>query len=123
MILVDTSVWVDHFRRGDSTLAELLDRGRVATHPFVVGELACGSLTDRTSIIDLMRQLPKAPVAENDEVLAFIDHHRLFGKGIGYVDAHLLASTALSHHGSIWTRDKRLLAAAEDLGLAASLAH
>ena len=96
-------------------------------HPFVVGEIACGSLSgsrsDRASIIDLMRQLPNAPVAENDEVLTFIEHHRLFGKGVGYVDAHLLASTALSHQGSIWTRDKRLLAAAEDLGLAASLAR
>lgn len=123
MILVDTSVWVDHFRLGDSTLVELLQQGRVATHPFVVGEIACVSLADRTSIIDLMRQLPKAPVAENHEVLTFIEHHRLFGKGVGYVDAHLLASTALTHQGSIWTRDKRLLAAAEGLGLAASLAH
>ena len=127
MILVDTSVWVDHFRLGDSTLVELLQQGRVATHPFVVGEIACCSLScslaDRTSIIDLMRQLPKAPVAENHEVLTFIEHHRLFGKGVGYVDAHLLASTALTHQGSIWTRDKRLLAAAEGLGLAASLAH
>ena len=127
MVLVDTSVWVDHFRRGDSTLVELLQQGRVATHPFVVGEIACGSLSgshaDRTSIIDLMRQLPKATVAQDDEVLTFIEHHRLFAKGVGYVDTHLLASTALSHHGSIWTRDKRLLKAAESIGLAASLAH
>ena len=123
MILVDTSVWVDHFRRSDATLASLLEQGRVTTHPFVIGEIACGSLSDRANIVELMQQLPAALVAEEGEVLSFIEHHKLFGKGIGYVDAHLLASTALSHHGSIWTRDKRLRASAEGLHLAASLAH
>lgn len=118
MILVDTSVWVDHLRSGDAQLAALLERGGVVMHPFVVGEIACGSLTHRAPIIELLRELPAAAVAEADEVLGFIDRHALHGKGIGYVDAHLLASVALTQGASLWTRDKRLQAAADDLGCA-----
>lgn len=118
MILVDTSVWVDHLRIGDAHLAALLERGSVVMHPFVVGEIACGSLTHRAPIIELLRELPAATVAEGDEVLGFIERHALHGKGIGYVDVHLLASVALTQGASLWTRDKRLQAAADDLGCA-----
>ncbi|TMH12179.1 MAG: type II toxin-antitoxin system VapC family toxin [Betaproteobacteria bacterium] len=120
MILVDTSVWVDHLRRGDRQLAELLERGAVVMHAFVVGEIACGSLTDRSSILELLQDLPMAVIADSDEILAFIEHHRLHGKGIGYVDVHLLASVALTHGTTLWTRDKRLRAAADALGCAYS---
>ena len=116
LTLVDTSVWVDHFRRGDAKLAELLDRGAVVMHPFVVGEIGCGSLTDRSSILELLQDLPTAVVAESEEVLGFIERHGLHGKGIGYVDVHLLASVALTQDARLWTRDKRLAVAADDLG-------
>jgi len=116
LTLVDTSVWVGHFRRGDAKLAELLDRGAVVMHPFVVGEIACGSLTDRSSILELLQDLPTAVVAESEEVLGFIERHGLHGKGIGYVDVHLLASVALTQDARLWTRDKRLAVAADDLG-------
>jgi predicted nucleic acid-binding protein len=118
LILVDTSVWVDHLRSGDAQLAALLERGAVLMHPFVVGEIACGSLSDRSSILELLEDLPAAGVAEGEEVLAFIERHVLHGKGIGYVDVHLLASVALTEGASLWTRDKRLRIAAEDLGRA-----
>lgn len=118
MILVDTSVWVDHLRRGDQRLAELLERSFVATHPFVIGELACGTLSDRFAILGLLRALPAVAVADNEEALGFIERHRLHGKGIGYVDAHLLASAALTHGARLWTHDKRLLSVADALGLA-----
>jgi len=113
MVLVDTSIWVDHLRRADSQLVELLQRRAVLTHPFVIGEIACGSLSDRAAILELLQDLPAAVVADADEVLAFIERHALHGKGIGYVDIHLLASAALTPGATIWTRDKRLGAAAE----------
>ena len=97
MILVDTSVWVDHLRRVDPPLQQLLDRGGVLVHPFVIGELACGTLADRATLIDLLQALPQAQVADVDEVLTFVVRHDLHGKGIGYVDVHLLASVALTH--------------------------
>lgn len=118
MILVDTSVWVDHLRRGDARLVELLQRSSVLVHPFVVGELACGTLRDRASILELLQDLPTAVVAGNDEVLGFIDRHALHGQGIGFVDVHLLASVALTGDATIWTRDKRLHAMADRLGRA-----
>ena len=118
MILVDTSVWVDHLRSGDAQLAELLDRGAVLGHPFVIGEIACGSLTDRGAILALLQHLPMAVVAEAGEVLAYIQRHKLHGKGIGYVDAHLLAATALTGGTKLWTRDRRLHAVARELGCA-----
>jgi predicted nucleic acid-binding protein len=122
MILVDTSVWVDHLRRGDAGLAALLEEGRVLIHPFVIGEIACGVLSERSLTLELLGNLPAATTAENDEVLAFVEQHRLFGRGIGYVDAHLLASVALMPGTAIWTRDRRLLAAAEVLRCAWSAA-
>ena len=118
MILVDTSVWVDHLRTGDDQLADLLERRHVVIHPFVVGEIACGSLADRGLVLELLQDLPAAAVAESDEVLGFIDRHELHGKGIGYVDVHLLAAVALTGDTKLWTRDKRLLAAAQALGCA-----
>lgn len=118
MILVDTSVWVDHLRRGDPGLIELLERSAVAMHPFVVGEIACGNLRDRHSILELLQDLPAAVVADSAEVLHFIERHALHGKGIGYVDVHLLASTMLTAGSQIWTRDARLLRVAVSLGCA-----
>ena len=118
MILVDTSVWVDHLRRGDPRLVDLLQRSIVLMHPFVVGEMACRSLCDRESILELLQDLPAAAVADGDEVLRFIERHDLHGKGIGYVDVHLLASVALTEGAKIWTRDKKLNLVAERLGCA-----
>lgn len=115
MILVDTSVWVDHLRRGDRQLVTLLESGSVLTHPFIVGEIACGTLAGRKVVLELLQDLPAASVADTHEVPAFIERHRLFGKGIGYVDVHLLAAVALTDGSSLWTRDKRLRAAAESL--------
>ena len=118
MILVDTSIWVDHLRKGDAQLARLLDRGNVVIHPFVVGEIACVSLNDRLSILELLQSLPSAVVADGDGVLDFIERHRLHGKGVGYVDGHLLASVALTQGASLWTRDKRLQLVSQSLGCA-----
>lgn len=120
MILVDTSIWVDHLRSGDEVLAGLLDSGRVLTHPFVVGELALGHLRQRDLVIRTLLNLPQASTATEQEVLQFIDQHTLPGTGIGYIDAHLLAAVRLTAGTSIWTRDSRLLAVADRLGLAAS---
>jgi predicted nucleic acid-binding protein len=118
LILVDTSVWVDHLRRGDARLAELLERSTVLMHPFVVGEMACGSLRDREPILELLQDLPAAVVAQSDEVLQFIERHDLHGTGIGYVDVHLLASVALTEGAKLWTRDKKLRVVAQGLGCA-----
>jgi predicted nucleic acid-binding protein len=114
LILVDTSVWVDHLRRGDAQLVDLLNANSVLMHPFVVGEIACGSLADRALTLDLLLSLPAALVAEPDEALIYLDQHGLHGKGIGYVDVHLLASTAISG-AKLWTRDKRLRIVAQEL--------
>lgn len=116
MILVDTSVWVDHLRRGcDPQLVALLEGASVIVHPFILGEIACGNLADRKMVLELLQDLPAASVADADEVLAFIERHRLIGKGIGYVDVHLLAAVALTDGASLWTRDKRLRAVADSL--------
>jgi predicted nucleic acid-binding protein len=109
MILVDTSVWIDHFRKGVASLKALLDAGQVLGHPFVVGELALGNLHRRNVILDALQALPQASVATESEVLRFIDQESLHGLGIGYVDAHLLAAVRLSPGSRLWTRHKRLL--------------
>ena len=114
MILVDTSVWVDHLRHGDTFLADLLERGDVVMHPFVVGELACGNLKDRKNLLGLLQQLPMIPVAEPDEVLGYVGQHKLHGNGIGYVDVHLLASTHIGN-AKLWTHDSRLKSVAQSL--------
>ncbi len=118
MILVDTSVWVDHLRRGDPGLVDLLERSAVVMHPFVVGEIACGSLSDRKALLELLQDLPPAVVATDDEVMQFIERQALHGKGIGYVDVHLLASVALTGGARLWTRDQKLRQAAAALGCA-----
>ena len=118
MILVDTSVWVDHLRRTDAGLVALLERSAVVMHPFVVGEIACGTLRDRKLVLELLQDLPAAVVATDDEVMQFIERHALYSKGIGYVDVHLLASVALTGGTRLWTRDQRLRRAAAALGFA-----
>jgi predicted nucleic acid-binding protein len=118
VILVDTTVWIDHFREGDPRLADLLDRGEILAHPWVTGELALGHLRARSEILRLLGQLPQATVATAAELLGFIEGHELFGLGIGYVDAQLLAATQLTGDAQLWTRDRRLGAAAERLGAA-----
>ncbi len=121
MILVDTSVWIDHLRAGDKALASLLDTGSVLAHPFVIGELALGNLRQRVLILDTLSDLPLAGVATDAEVLHFIDRHALFGRGIGYVDCHLLAAVRLTEGAALWTRDQRLHGVAGYLGLAMAL--
>lgn len=116
MILVDTSVWVEHLRRGEAVLAQMLESSLVLCHPFVAGELACGHLHGRAEVLDALGKLPRAPIARHDEALMFLDRHGLAGHGIGWVDVHLLASTALAGSAHLWTRDKRLAAVAADLG-------
>ncbi len=121
MILVDTSIWVDHFRATLPSLVDLIENEQVLVHPFVVGELALGNLSRRDEVLARLHDMPSAPVAEDDEVLAAIDAHRLFGAGIGYVDAHLLAAVRLRPGTTLWTRDKSLNAVAERLALNAAV--
>ena len=123
MILVDSSVWIDHFRHGDPILSRLLDDRQVLAHPFVISELALGSLRQRDVILAALRGLPRSQVASDEEVHAFIERHKLFGLGIGYVDAHLLAGTLLSAEARVWTRDKRLRDVAVRLAMDADLDH
>ena len=118
MILVDTSVWIDHLRTGDERLAELLNRSQVITHPFVIGELACGNLRQRDEVLRLLGDLPQAVIASQQEVLHLIERNELMGLGIGFIDAHLLASVALTDTAVIWTRDRRLQKVARMLGKA-----
>jgi len=118
VILVDTSIWIDHLRTGEPELSELLRDGQVLVHPWVTGELALGHLSRRSEILGLLQNLPQAIVATDDEVLTFIDKRHLFGLGIGYVDAHLLAATTLTTAARLWTRDKRLAVVAVQHGLA-----
>ncbi len=117
MILVDTSVWVEHLRRGLPRLAMLLQEGKVLIHPWVIGELACSNLRNRADVLELLQGLPAAVVASDQEVLLLIEQDQLMGLGIGYVDAHLLASAKLSHT-KLWTQDRRLAALAQERGLA-----
>ncbi len=123
MILVDTSVWIDHLRVGDEDLAALLDDGEVMTHPFVIGELALGHLRQRETVLALLNDLPQATVATDREVMHFVNQYRLFGLGIGYIDAHLLAAVQLTAEAALWTRDRRLSGAAGRLALAVRSPH
>ncbi len=118
MILVDTSIWIDHLRAGDLKLADLLQDGHVLAHPWVIGELALGHLSRRSEILGLLHNLPQATVATDLEVLTLIENRELFGLGIGYADAHLLAATLLTPNARLWTRDKRLATIAVRQGLA-----
>jgi hypothetical protein len=113
-MLVDTSVWVDHLRRGNARLESCLEIGEVECHSFVIGELACGRLKKRTELLELLAALPRVLEANHDEVLAFIESKRLMGRGLGWVDTHLLASALLSRT-SLWTLDRRLATEARAL--------
>ena len=117
MILVDSSVWVGHLRHGDQRLVALLEASQVLTHPFVVGEIALGSLKNRETILGSLKGLPQAATATDEEVQKFIESNALFGLGIGYIDAHLLAAVRLDAGSQLWTRDKRLGAIANSMGL------
>jgi predicted nucleic acid-binding protein len=116
MVLVDTSVWVSHLRDGNAELANLLNNGRVLCHPLIVGELACGNLKDRTVILSFLQLLPISIEVEHHEVLSFIENNLLMGKGLGYVDVHLLTSAVLTGI-PIWTLDKRLSQVADTLNI------
>jgi predicted nucleic acid-binding protein len=116
VVLVDTSVWIAHLRHGAIGLEALLYQGRVMCHPFIVGELACGNIRNRSEIISLLQRLPGAIPAGHEEVIQFIEHYGLMGQGLGYTDMHLLASAKLTGV-PLWTLDKRLNEAAKKLGL------
>ena len=116
MVLVDTSVWVAHLREGAVGLDALLNEGHVLCHPFVIGELACGNLKNRIEILSLLQALPAAVRAEHEEVMHFIVEHGLMGKGLGYVDAHILVAAALTQ-APLWTFDKKLQESSSRLGL------
>lgn len=119
MILVDTSVWVQHLRGGEPLLARRLDAGEVLGHPLVIGELAMGNLRQRELVLGSLRALPAAVVASDDEVMGLIEREALHGLGVGYADAHLLAATRLSPEAVLWTRDRRLAELAVRMGIAA----
>ncbi len=121
MILVDSSVWIDHFREGNGFLDNLLQGEKVLTHPFVIGELVMGSLRDRHQVIFEIMKLPRVVVAKEREVLAMVENFKLYSRGIGYLDAHLLASARLAREPILWTRDRRLRAVAMELEVAADL--
>jgi len=116
MVIVDTSIWVTHLRQGNPQLEKLLLDTEVMCHPFIIGELACGKLKNRTEIISSLQFLPMAPMIEFDEFLFFVDQNHLMGKGIGFVDVHLLASAQLAGV-PLWTADKSLKSAADQLKL------
>jgi predicted nucleic acid-binding protein len=120
VILVDTSVWVDHLRASNAILAKLLGRNEALAHPFVTGEIALGNLRQRAAVLRALLRLPSAIVATDAEVLHFIEVRGLFGRGIGYVDAHLLAAASLTPGARLWTYDKRLLELAARWGLEAA---
>ena len=111
MILVDTSVWIDHLRKGNPRLRTLLYENKVLSHPFIIGELACGNLRNRAEILGLLQALPAARVANHEEVLAFVESQRLYGRGLGWIDIHLLASALLST-SVLWSLDKEMVQAA-----------
>lgn len=117
MILVDTSVWIDHFRCSSCLLVKCLENAEVLIHPWVIGELACGNLQNRRGILRLLNDLPGVVLPSHEEAMIFLERHSLMGRGIGYVDLHLLTATALTEGASLWTSDKRLRTVARELGL------
>lgn len=122
MILVDTSIWIDHFRAAEPQLTALLNNNDVLTHPFVIGEIALGNVKQRAVVLRHLNNLPLASAATHDEIMAMIDRHALANTGIGYVDASLLASTALSPGAALWSRDKNLRACVARCGLSPRIA-
>jgi len=119
VVVVDTSVWIDHFRRASRQLTSLLEQDEVAMHPFVVGELACGNLKNRKEIIALLHALPSVTKADDDEALFFIERHSLMGRGVGLIDVHILASCQIDSC-SLWTKDKGLREIAQGMNIAFS---
>ena len=117
MILADTSIWVEHLRKGEAALERLLDAGRILCHPLTVGEIAMGSVKERSMVLGALQKLPEPELARDDEVLRFIGDRRLFGMGIGYIDAHLITSVKLTPGTSLWTRDRGLHQIAAALSL------
>jgi predicted nucleic acid-binding protein len=118
LVLVDSSIWIDHLHEADPSMTHLLGRSEVAVHPMVIGELALGSIRNRREMLGLLSNLPPAEVAMPGEVMVMVEARRLFGRGLSLVDAHLLASTAISAGMTLWTRDKKLHSAAHELGIA-----
>lgn len=118
MTLADTSVWVNYLRGVDLSLGLLLEANQILMHPMIIGELACGNLRNRSNLLNLLNGLPRAPVADDREVLFFIEQYRLMGRGIGFIDVHLLAATSLAPGSRLWTDDRRLRVAAVELNLA-----
>jgi predicted nucleic acid-binding protein len=116
MVLVDTSVWVHYLRLGNTELEKLLNKGQVMCHQFIIGEIACGNIKNRTEILNLLQQLPKATLAKHEEVLEFIETNKLMGRGLGYIDIHLSASAKLTEV-PIWTTDKRFGEINKELGI------
>jgi predicted nucleic acid-binding protein len=119
MMLIDSSIWIDHLRATDTRLSALLTRKEAVVHPFVLGELLLGMVANRPALMETFSDLPQAKVATPGEVLVVIDRHRLYGRGIGYVDGHLIASALLMIETRIWSRDRRLMTIAGELGIAA----
>jgi predicted nucleic acid-binding protein len=119
-MLVDTSVWIDHLRSRDDGISRALEEGEVVTHSFVIGELACGNIRNRTEILSLLDALPSCVEASHFEVMQLIEQRSLMARGIGYVDAHLIAAAMLSPETQLWTRDRRLAQIATELGVGVS---
>lgn len=117
MVLVDTSIWVSHLRKGNARLKTLLEKAEVVCHPFIIGELACGNIKNRTEILSSLQALPMASIAKHEEVLRLIESHNLMGSGLGLIDVHLLAAALLTR-APLWTADKRLRAASAELSIA-----
>ena len=117
MILVDSSVWINHFHVGDERIGVLTDSEAALVHPFVYGEILLGSLRNRAGVTEYLADLPEAQVADHDEVIYVLDRYRLFSRGIGFVDLHLLVSTLLMRGARLWTRDKPLATVADELGI------
>jgi hypothetical protein len=120
LILVDTSIWIDHLRKSIALLADALEAEDVLVHPFIIGELACGEMKQRSEVLGLLTTLPSIVLATDEKTLHFIERNRLMGKGIGYIDAHLLAAITLTDGAQRWTRDKRLAAVAAELKISSS---
>jgi predicted nucleic acid-binding protein len=116
MVLVDTSVWVSHLRLGNPKLQEMLQEGKVVSHPFIIGELTCGNISNRVEIISLMQSLPMLDIVEHEELLLFIEHNKMMGTGLGFVDVHLMAAAILAGI-PLWTQDKKLRQACSRLSI------
>ena len=117
MVLIDTVVWIDHFHSNDEHLSMLLENEQIVMHPMIIGELAMGNLANRQQTLEDFAKLPEISVARHEEVLFFIEHHQLMGTGIGYIDAHLLTASVLHGATQLWTRDRRMMAVADELGI------